>query len=381
MSPASLSSSYDYVSARSNSQSESFGVLSDDTASDIDEIVWSISDLSVSSLSMSGSLAQQGLRARSPATFSEEDYIVLSRARSPAHFVASPGSPNSLSSDVARAIEQELSAAISALSLTQATPKASATAALVPTRFDIHRALSIPADTSSSSARSSSQKKGKKGKAVSPEHPAGGAGRTPKARKEKKKAKASSAAVPGSSPPSSPSKKKVKTPTKKANAAGPTHVQVSSPSAEQRAIVDDVSEIGDAPADALIYQDAVAYISSFLSNPTTKSGASNLKLLQALIIELGLCPSALLPCPTNSVPFPSLPSLPHSLRAAKALLKSQVFLNVRDYLAVRGQGVEALRRAMHPNRVSLLREVRSGKGLPLKTIKDAGLNVLLITCH
>ena len=106
-----------------------------------------------------------------------------------------------------------------------------------------------------------------------------------------------------------------------------------------------------------------------LSAPTdvTTDMPSKLAFLQALIIELGL--------------YTSMPSLPSSLRAAKAILKSQVFLNVRDYLAVRQQGVEALRGVMHPSRSALLREIRGGKKAPVKTVKDSGLGVLLVTCY
>lgn len=106
-----------------------------------------------------------------------------------------------------------------------------------------------------------------------------------------------------------------------------------------------------------------------LSAPTdvTTDMPSKLAFLQALIIELGL--------------YTSMPSLPNSLRAAKALLKSQVFLNVRDYLAVRQQGVEALRGVMHPSRSALLREIRGGKKAPVKAVKDSGLGVLLVTCY
>lgn len=106
-----------------------------------------------------------------------------------------------------------------------------------------------------------------------------------------------------------------------------------------------------------------------LSAPTdvTTDMPSKLAFLQALIIELGL--------------YTSMPSLPSSLRAAKAILKSQVFLNVRDYLAVRQQGIEALRGVMHPSRSALLREIRGGKKAPVKTVKDSGLDVLLVTCY
>ena len=106
-----------------------------------------------------------------------------------------------------------------------------------------------------------------------------------------------------------------------------------------------------------------------LSAPTdvTTDMPSKLAFLQALIIELGL--------------YTSMPSLPSSLRAAKAILKSQVFLNVRDYLAVRQQGVDALREVMHPSRSALMREIRGGKKAPRKTVKDRGLDVLLVTCY
>lgn len=104
---------------------------------------------------------------------------------------------------------------------------------------------------------------------------------------------------------------------------------------------------------------------------------SKLEFLQALIIELGLY-SPVYDEKTHNAEWPSLPS---SLRAAKALLKSQVFLNVRDYLAVRSQGIDALRSVMHPNRSALMREVRGGKRSPVKTVKDSGLGVLLVTCY
>ena len=103
------------------------------------------------------------------------------------------------------------------------------------------------------------------------------------------------------------------------------------------------------------------------ADPTTKAELSKLEFLQALIIELGL--------------YTGLAALPSSMRAAKALLKSQVFLNVRDYLAVRSQGIDALRSVMHPNRTALLRQIRGGKRAPVKTVKDSGLGVLLVTCY
>jgi hypothetical protein len=70
------------------------------------------------------------------------------------------------------------------------------------------------------------------------------------------------------------------------------------------------------------------------------------------------------------------------LRAAKALLKSRAFLNIREYLAVRDQGLTALQRVMHPSRAALAKDIRK-KGNPasLQWVKEHGLQVLLVTCY
>lgn len=118
------------------------------------------------------------------------------------------------------------------------------------------------------------------------------------------------------------------------------------------------------------------------------SKASRLTFLQALIVELGLV----------SVHDPTL-ALPGTLSSAKALLKSHAFLNVRDYLAVRAQGLEALRAAMHPSKRSLIKELRGtkrtiemqdgerrvarmdGRRAPIGWVKETGLTVLLVSCQ
>ena len=102
-----------------------------------------------------------------------------------------------------------------------------------------------------------------------------------------------------------------------------------------------------------------------------------MKLLHALIIELGVAPASKISSLGSAVDV-----LPRSLRAAKALLKSQVFLNVVDYLAVRHEGLDALRSVMHPNRRALTNSIRGGrKKMPAKEVKKNGLGVLLITCY
>lgn len=66
------------------------------------------------------------------------------------------------------------------------------------------------------------------------------------------------------------------------------------------------------------------------------------------------------------------------------MLKSSVFLNVRDYLDVREKGLDALRGVMHPSRGALIRDLtRSGgkRKVPRNMVKKSGLGVLLVTCH
>lgn len=82
--------------------------------------------------------------------------------------------------------------------------------------------------------------------------------------------------------------------------------------------------------------------------------------------------------------------MPNTLTSARSLLKSHAFLNVRDYLAVRTQGLDALRDAMHPSRRALLKDLRATKRVqgggadarrrraPLSWVKETGLTVFLV---
>jgi len=116
-----------------------------------------------------------------------------------------------------------------------------------------------------------------------------------------------------------------------------------------------------------MYDEAVTYVSGFLSNPG-RSSHSRLTLLQSLIVELGLC------SPTDI-------SLPCSMTAAKALIKDRAFLNIREYLAVRDQGQDAVKRVMHPSRSALIRDLRRKRNpAPLPVVKRSGLSVLLVSC-
>ena len=121
----------------------------------------------------------------------------------------------------------------------------------------------------------------------------------------------------------------------------------------------------------------------FLSAPSGEAKKSDLTLLQALIVELGLC--AATPPPAGGAgSFYHLPSLPRTIRAAKALLKTSVFVNVRDYLEQRNKGLDALRSVMHPSRRALVKDLSRGKGarkVPRDVVKNSGLGVLLVTCY
>ncbi|KAI0315841.1 hypothetical protein OF83DRAFT_318152 [Amylostereum chailletii] len=151
-----------------------------------------------------------------------------------------------------------------------------------------------------------------------------------------------------------------------------------------RSVVDDVSEV-DVPVNVPgpAYTAASNYIASYLANPPpTGNNGSLLLLLQALIIELGLhtLPASSPSTEPSSYMALSVPQigLPHSLKQAKALLKTHAFINIRDYLAVRERGQAALQQAMHPSRRSLVREIRGGKRVRLGWVKKSGLNVLLV---
>jgi len=185
----------------------------------------------------------------------------------------------------------------------------------------------------------------------------------------------------------SPSKKKQrKKKQKTAAATGPS----TSTGLGSRKVVDDISDRpslsmeGDSVTEPSIeWQEAATFISSyvsvpfippkeltrcansFLSNPAAQANTvCRLTLLQSIIIELGLGTSS---------------SLPVSLTAAKAFLKSRAFLNIREYLAVRGQGPKAVQSLLFPSRSALIKDIRKKRNpASLKWVKKHGLQVLLV---
>lgn len=160
-----------------------------------------------------------------------------------------------------------------------------------------------------------------------------------------------------------------------------------------RPIVDDISESNfstdyeQEADDSYVYEEAKKYVTSyvrflcvqvllshcslppsFLQNPSAYcESSSRLTLLQSLIIELGLSSS----------------SLPMSLHAAQAVLKSQAFLNIREYLAVRDKGPDAVKQVMYPSRSALIKSIRKQprNRASISWVKEHGLQVLLVTAY
>lgn len=114
------------------------------------------------------------------------------------------------------------------------------------------------------------------------------------------------------------------------------------------------------------YEDASRFITGFLSSPEDKDSVNKLTLLQSLIMELGVA---------------DISSLPTTITSAKKLLKSEAHVNIREYIAVREKGQDALKGIMHASRGSLVKSIRKKKNpASLTWVKQQGLNVLLVQC-
>ena len=258
LSPTSIMS-YDYISARSTTGSaswaDSFGAASGGFYSDEEEVLYRVSSLSSSIVS--GMVSQRGMTsgARSPAVFSDGDYIVMSRARSPA-------SSDATSSDSRGDIEAELSAAISSLNISRTHGPAPTIASPTATRFNLHRALGMHPVHSTAPAvqpRRLNNPKARKAPVAQREQPY-----TP-VRQSAWNAKAS--------PKNSPSDKKDKVKKRKerrksqkqaekaaGRASTPEQIEPAvTAGLGERPIVDDVSEAGDLAVTGA-YQDAVSFI-------------------------------------------------------------------------------------------------------------------------
>jgi hypothetical protein len=325
----SSASSFDVLSLRSRSSTTSSEVFIDDSD---DEIVWGQSD---------DSLLDSG-----PA--SDDDFVVLSRPRSPraSVSVAPPPAPtDNLVSDLARLSVNEVS------SIIRKNKKAAAAAAKVQ-------------DSGIAAPKRASGKSKPNARLVSQPH-------SPSACATPVSERPSSVATlrKGSTSPSGKARRRR---TKKSGSQSPTSTPGSplfgSVGLGARSIVDDISERasecgGDEEIVPGMYDAAASYINSCISDP---SSVCRLTLLQALIIELGLASS----------------SLPASLTQAKAVLKSRVFVNVGEYLDARQRGPAAVQGIIHSSKSSLLRDLRTKRNhVPLQRVKESGLGVLLVRSY
>ncbi|KAF9246481.1 hypothetical protein BU15DRAFT_39899 [Melanogaster broomeanus] len=108
-------------------------------------------------------------------------------------------------------------------------------------------------------------------------------------------------------------------------------------------------------------------IHRYLEAPV-KENDVQLALLRALIVELG-------------IRSPTASDLPRTLTSARKLLKAEVHINIKEYIAIRNKGQTAIRQILKPNKKALRKDIqKKGNRASLKWVKNHGLQVLLITC-
>ncbi|KAJ7738496.1 hypothetical protein DFH07DRAFT_841009 [Mycena maculata] len=338
-SPTMSGSSFDLLSSRSRSSTNSSQSFDLDLEDSDDEIVWSVSEGSLSSES-----GLDGERSISPA--SDDDFVVLSRPRSrrpsdsriPTPTIADATAPNDLALGLARLSVNQVSATI------RRNKKAAAAVA----------AAQLP-DMGASSPKRRARKR------ITALSDTGGSSQSP----------SPTPPTPVSERPSSAATLRKGSPSGKVgrrrrkNKGGDILAGFGA-----RPIVDDISEHLDSSSErdsefavSSMYEAATSYINSFLADPTS---VGRLTLLQSLIIELGLASA----------------SLPASLTAAKAMLKANAFLHIADYLDARQRGPAAVQRVMHPSKTALIKDLRKKRNpASLQWVKESGLQVLLVTCY
>ncbi|KAJ3504016.1 hypothetical protein NLJ89_g8162 [Agrocybe chaxingu] len=324
-------SSYDMLSSSFVSNTSR---ITADTDSD-DEIVWSVSEGSQS----------PGSSEYEDATESDGDFVLLTR----------PPSPVPLFTGLSTPVEDrdtKVDRSLAPKSLEDKMAKLSLSPKPTPRTSKKSKKTKLSADGQKSVPSKKKEKKKKKTRAVANPYPSPAA--SPKVLKSKK-----SLAVASTPNPASIASLKA---TQREETAVVKHLGLG-----ERPIVDDVSDChsvvscDESVTGPSLYEEAASFISSFLSNPDAKHDTvCRLTLLQSLIIELGLATSSL--------------HLPGSLNAARAVLKSRAFLNIREYMAVRSQGPEAVRRAMYPSKTALIKSIKKKHNrAPLKWVKDHGL--------
>ncbi|KAK7693271.1 hypothetical protein QCA50_002838 [Cerrena zonata] len=381
-------SSLDYLSASTHSHvhsregsggdssDSSYISVSDEISSDDDEILLSFSEVS-SPVRVSSPSPAVSQRAQSPNTFSDDDYVVFGGVKTPEGQFESFTAGGSAVANV-----ESLTETLAQMDIRQGRPRKARSRRFAPQHqqqqdadvFDDAASVRLVSQASSPHRR----RKPRRQAAAATTHSSDSDGST---------SDASAPLKSSSTPKSKKSKKKKAAASPKSSTKSPSKTSTpNTPKAKrsglgERPIVDDISEAGDHKNITPGYDEAVQYITSVLADPSPKTN-SNLTYLQALIVELGLCPNA-----TFSVIGNVADNLPRSLKAAKTFLKTHAFVNVRDYLAVRHQGLDALKSIMHPNRKSLQKDIRGAKSkvnvrrVPVKDVKESGLGVFLVTCY
>ncbi|CAL1704215.1 unnamed protein product [Somion occarium] len=288
-------SSFDYLSSSGHSRegsdsSESYITLSDEVSSEEDEILLSFSEVSSSAGIISPAISQG---AQSPNTFSDDDYVVFGGVRTPeGHFdsFAAGGSAVANVDSITETLAQlEIRQRRSRKARRNAQTSANSDTASV-------RLVSQPASPKRNRKRrnaavnSSDDEGSLPDVSATPSPSPHSNSSSPKPKKNKKKGKQGvvSASAPGLVSKKSDSSSK----SSKSPKGTPTKTVVASKAGlGERPIVDDVSEAGDYKVVTAGYEEAVQYVTSVLSDPSPKTN-SNLTLLHALIVELGLCPGA-----------------------------------------------------------------------------------------
>lgn len=195
-------------------------------------------------------------------------------------------------------------------------------------------------------------------------------GRLSGAARRRRKKQAQAAMATDSAPSVSDRPASVATSTRSSRRRGRNTAKVSPKTGlGSRPVVDDASEQASECGEDVEYDTAVNYITKFLSDPAcAKDASGRLTLLQSIIVELGL---------SNAHN-----ALPSTLTAAKAFLKARAFVNIRDYLTIRTQGPMAVRNLLFPTKSALIKDIKRKKNpAPLKSVKESGLQVLLVPCH
>lgn len=242
----SSSSSFDYLSSNVDSRepsdsSESYSTVGDESE---DEIVWSFSELSSSGVV---SPAPRSQRAFSPSVPSEDEYIVLSRPRSPSRY-QSLTAPAAAASRVDTASIDSLSQAFGTLTVRRSRPSRKSSAG--------NRAPKSPSSTTPSESASppSTPKRRQRKKRVPANQTAPAKPTTPTTQPlQTKKGKKAVVATP--SPRLVSKKTEASKASKRAKAV--TTANVDNASEDGFPIVDDVSEVGDAKSG---YEEAVQYV-------------------------------------------------------------------------------------------------------------------------